>query len=176
LDAPELAAVRSALRLVLAGHEPYPAIVVNRWWELVDANASIALLTAGAAPSLLEPPVNVLRLSLHPDGMASRIANLPEWRAHLLARLHRQAEATGDATLAQLHDELLAYPGATSTAPEHTDVVVPLRYRYGDRELSFFSISSVVGTPMDITVQELAIESFFPADEATSKALHNLIG
>ncbi len=111
LAEPELQAVRAALRQILAGHEPYPAVVVNRWWELVDANAGSGLFTRDVASHLLTPPVNVLRLSLHPDGMARRIANLPEWRAHLLARLGRQAEATGDARLAGLHEELAAYPG-----------------------------------------------------------------
>ena len=116
LAEPELKAVRDALRKVLAGHEPYPAVVVNRWWELVDANPGIELFTRHVIAKLIEPPVNVLRLSLHPDGMAPRIANLPEWRAHLLARLHRQAEATGDQRLAGLHDELAAYPGGESGA------------------------------------------------------------
>ena len=171
LAAPELQAVTNALRRVLAGHEPYPAAVVNRWWELVDANAGIGLFTGGVGPELLEPPVNVLRLSLHPDGMAPRIANLPEWRAHLLSRLHRQAQATGDQRLAALHDELAAYPGGQSQLPKTTDVVVPLRYRADDGELSFISITAVVGTPMDVTVEELAIESFYPADEATAAAL-----
>jgi transcriptional regulator with XRE-family HTH domain len=171
LAEPELKAVRDALRSVLAGHQPYPAVVVNRWWELVDANPGIALFTGAVTPDLLEPPVNVLRLSLHPEGMAPRIANLPEWRAHLLARLHRQAEATGDARLTELHDELKAYPGGESQQPKATDVVVPLRYRGDGDELSFISISAVVGTPMDVTVEELAIESFYPADETTAAAL-----
>ena len=171
LAAPELRAVRGALARVLAGHEPYPAAVVNRWWELVDANAGIGLFTAGVSSELLEPPVNVLRLSLHPDGMAPRIANLPEWRAHLLARLHRQAEATGDQRLFTLHDELKAYPGGQGASPAVTDVVVPLRYRTPRAELSFLSITAVIGTPMDVTVEELAIESFYPADPQTAKAL-----
>ena len=114
LAEPELKAVRDALQQVLAGHEPYPAVVVNRWWELVDANPGIALFTRHVDPSSSQPPVNVLRLSLHPDGMAPRIVNLPEWRAHLLARLHRQAQATGDQRLTDLHDELTAYPGGES--------------------------------------------------------------
>jgi transcriptional regulator with XRE-family HTH domain len=178
LDGPELAAVRAALRQVLAGHEPYPAVVVNRWWELVDANAGVAALTTGAAPALLEPPVNVLRLSLHPDGMAPRIANLAEWRAHLLARLQRQAAATGDPRLAELHRELRGYPGGEHGSPTTTDVVVPLRYRHGDagQELALFSLTAMVGTPMDVTVQELAIESFYPADQATAAALRALSG
>ena len=171
LAAPELQAVTNALRRVLAGHEPYPAAVVNRWWELVGANAGIALFTGDVSPELLEPPVNVLRLSLHPDGMAQRIANLPEWRAHLLARLHRQAEATGDPRLFTLYAELEAYPGGRATPPDRADVVVPLRFRAAGAELSFLSITAVIGTPMDVTVEELAIESFYPADRQTAKAL-----
>jgi transcriptional regulator with XRE-family HTH domain len=173
-DEPELAQVRAALRQVLSGHEPYPAVVVNRWWELLEANASIAVLTAGAAPWLLEPPVNVLRLSLHPAGMAPRIVNLAQWRTHLLAQLHRRARAMGDPRLHQLNDELQSYPGDTAAVPSATDVVLPLRYRHGDQELSFFSISAAVGTATDVTVEELAIESFYPADDATAAALHAL--
>jgi transcriptional regulator with XRE-family HTH domain len=171
LTDPELRKVSSALARILKGHEPYPAAVVNRHWELVDANAPIALFTEGAAEHLLRPPVNVLRLSLHPDGMASRILNLPEWRAHLLARLHRQILATGDPELTGLYDELAAYPGGEAARPHAADVIVPLRYRTtsGD-ELSFISITAVLGTPMDVTVQELAIESFYPADEQTGRA------
>ena len=186
LAEPELKVVKDALRRVLAGQQPYPAVLVNRWWELVEANAGIALFTRDVDPGLLEPPVNVLRLSLHPDGMAPRIANLRQWRAHLLTRLHRQAETTGDPRLAALHDELKTYPGGETappgtaspgtappgTAPPGTaDVVVPLRYRGDRQELSFLSITAVIGTPMDITVEELAVESFYPADEATAAAL-----
>ena len=173
LAQPELKAVQDALRRVLRGHEPYPAVVVNRWWELVDANAGIGLFTRHVHDDLRQPPVNVLRLSLHPDGMAPRIVNLPQWRAHLLARLHRQAEATGDQRLRELHAELAAYPGGESQPPpKPADVVVPLRYRGdGGTGLSFISITAMVGTPMDVTVEELAIESFYPADEATAAAL-----
>jgi len=177
LAEPELKAVRDALRKVLAGHEPYPAVVVNRWWELVEANAGIALFTRHVKPELLDPPVNVLRLSLHPDGMAPRIANLPEWRAHLLARLHRQAEATGDLRLIALHDELMTYPGGgRDRKPPPPEVVVPLRYRASDQELSFLSITAMVGTPLDVTVEELVIESFYPADEKTAQALSGRSG
>src|ERR1700747_1529856 len=167
----ELQGVPNALKRVLDGHEPYPAAVVNRWWELVDANAGIALFTGDVRPELLEPPVNVLRLSLHPDGMAPRIATLPEWRAHLLARLHRQAEATGDQRLVALHDELAAYPGGRAGTPGPADVVVPLRYRTPQAELCFLSTPAVIATPRDVTVEELAIESFSPADAQTAKAL-----
>jgi transcriptional regulator with XRE-family HTH domain len=171
LDGPELAAVRAALRHVLAGHDPYPAVVVNRWWELVDGNAAVEVLTEGAAPELLAPPVNALKLSLHPEGMAPRIANLAEWRGHLLTRLQRQVAATGDARLADLLTELRGYPGGEVGQPGPTDVVMPLRYRHADRELSLFSMTAVVGTPMDVTIEELAIESFYPADQATAELL-----
>jgi hypothetical protein len=171
LGEPELKAIQQALGRVLTSHEPYPAVVVNRWWELVDANSGIAQFTRHVSSALLEPPVNVLRLSLHPDGMAPRIMNLPEWRGHLLARLHRQVEATGDQRLEALHAELSDYPGGETARPDRTDVVVPLRYRADHGELSFLSITAMVGTPMDITVEELAIESFYPADDRTAAAL-----
>jgi len=171
LDEPELQSVRAALRQVLAGHDPYPAIVVNRWWELLDSNAGIAVLIEGCAAELLEPPVNVLRLSLHPDGMAPRIANLPQWRGHLLTQLQHRAAALGDQRLSELHDELIGYPGGIAEPASATGVVLPLRYRHGDRELSLFSISAVVGTATDVTVEELAIEAFYPADAATAAAL-----
>jgi transcriptional regulator with XRE-family HTH domain len=171
LDAPEMAGVRAALRQVLAGHEPYPAVVVDRTWNLVDANASVAMFVGQASPELLAPPANVLRLSLHPGGMAPRIANLGEWRAHLLGRLRRQVALTGDPELAELHRELRAYPcdqpEPEIEIPGSGDVVVPLRIRHGDRELSFLSIMASFGTPLDVTVAELAIESFFPADAET---------
>jgi transcriptional regulator with XRE-family HTH domain len=171
LDEPELESVRAALRQILVGHEPYPAVVVNRWWELVDGNAGLATLVEGCDPALLEPPVNVLRLSLHPDGMAPRIVNLAQWRAHLLTQLQRRAQAMGDQRLIDLHDELLGYPGGLADSPAATSVVLPLRYTHDGRELSFFSISAVVGTATDVTVEELAIESFYPADSDTADAM-----
>jgi transcriptional regulator with XRE-family HTH domain len=171
LAEPELRSVLVALQQVLAGHEPYPAVVVDRWWELLDSNTAIDILTEGCAPALLEPPVNVLRLSLHPDGMAPRIANLAQWRSHLLTQLRHRAHALGDQGLSELHDELAAYPGgSTETAPPD-GVVLPLRYRRGDQELSFFSISAAVGTATDVTVEELHIEAFYPADAPTAAAL-----
>jgi transcriptional regulator with XRE-family HTH domain len=173
LDAPGLSTVREALRRVLVGHEPYPAAAVDRRWHMVDANAGVALFTGDCAPHLLTPPVNVLRLSLHPDGMAPRIANLAQWRAHLLDRLHRQAAATGDGYLDELHEELSGYPGGRVPPgqPGADRLVVPLRYRHGDEVLSFFSTTTVFGTPLDVTLAELAVESFFPADAATSARL-----
>lgn len=171
LGEPELAALHAALRQILAGHQPYPAVVVNRWWELADANPAVAVLTAGSAPWLLEPPVNVLRLSLHPDGMASRIANLAEWRSHVLARLRRQIAATADPRLTELHEELAEYPGGHAE-PRGPGFVVPLRYCHEGTELSLFSTTTVIGTPLDVTVDELAIEAFYPADQRTGAALH----
>jgi transcriptional regulator with XRE-family HTH domain len=172
LDSPQMTAVRAAVRQVLSAHEPYPAVVVDRNWNLVDANASLALFTDEMPPELLAPPINVLRASLHPDGMAPRIINLGEWRAHLLGRLRRQIALTADPALAALYDELCAYPcdqpEPEIELPGPGDIVVPLRIRQGSRALAFFSTVSTFGTPLDITVAELAIESFFPADAETS--------
>jgi transcriptional regulator with XRE-family HTH domain len=179
-DAPEMEPVRDALDLVLTGHEPYPAAVVDRGWNMVAANRAVALLTEGVAPELLEPPANVLRASLHPDGMAPRIANLGEWRAHLLERLERQVQLTGDEGLAALHEELLGYPSETADERPVEDrgsgIVVPLRLRTADGELAFFSTVTTFGTPVDITVSELAIESFFPADATTAQAARSTLG
>lgn len=163
-----MAAVSDAIRVILDAHSPYPAVVVDRHWNMVDGNDGVALFTAGCAAHLLEPPVNVLRLSLHPDGMASRITNLGQWRAHILDRLTHQIAATGDAALGALHRELSAYPGAAPDRKHDTRaLVVPLVF---DGELSFFSTTTVFGTPLDVTVAELAIESFYPADSATAAA------
>ncbi|MFI7597904.1 helix-turn-helix domain-containing protein [Actinoplanes sp. NPDC049681] len=170
LDGPDLAAVLASLRDVLAGHEPFPAVLIDRHWTMVDGNAAVGLLVEGAAATLLEPPVNVLRLSLHPDGMAPRIRNLAQWRTHVLHRLDRQALATGDPALRALHDELRELPGGL--APGTPDgLVVPLRFDAGGHELVFFSVTSVLGTPLDVTLSELAVESFLPADEETASFL-----
>jgi transcriptional regulator with XRE-family HTH domain len=180
LDSPQLAAVHTAVRAVLAGHEPYPALLVDRHWNLLEANAAVPLLLDGVAPDLLQPPVNVLRLSLHPAGMAPRIANLGEWRAHLLHRLRRQASVTADLELARLYRELAELPCDQPvprlTVPSAGDVVLPLRYRAGGRVLSFLSITAVLGTPMDVTLDEMAIESFYPADAATAGYLSGSAG
>lgn len=140
LDAPALARVSDALRLVLDGHLPYPALVLNRWWEMVDANIALSPLLAGVAPALLDPPVNVLRLTLHPHGLAPRIVNLGQWRAHLLSQLHRRIELTGDDRLRSLHAELIDYPGGEQVrGPSPHDVVLPMTLRHGGVELSLCS-------------------------------------
>ena len=177
LDSPQMSGVRAAVRQVLAAHEPYPAVVVDRGWNLVDANASIALFMNGVAPELLTPPVNALRVSLHPAGMAPRIVNLGEWRAHLLGRLRRQIALTADPALTDLDNELRAYPcdqpEPVIELPGPGDIVVPLRIHHGDDELAFLSTVATFGTPLDITVAELAIESFFPADPETAAILRD---
>ncbi|MET7669736.1 helix-turn-helix domain-containing protein [Micromonospora luteifusca] len=179
LNDPELAPLRAAVRQILDGYSPYPAVLVDQHWQLVEANSAVALFTAGADPHLLIPPINVLRLSLHPDGMAPRIRNLPEWRAHLLKRLHQQAVTTNDPSLYELHQELRGYPGGNDVAAPISDdavsrVVIPLRYHHGDQVLSFVSTTTLFGTPLDVTVSGLAVEAFFPADPATTATLRTL--
>ena len=174
IDAPEMAPVRDALDKILTGHEPYPAAVVDRWWNLVAANRSIALFTDQVPPELMEPPVNVLRVSLHPDGMASRILNYGEWRGHLVDRLKRQLALTADERLAALLDEVSGYPGETGEVHgAGGEIAVPLRFDAGGRELTFFSTIATFGTAIDITLAELAIEAFFPADQATADYLRS---
>ena len=175
LDDPDLQAARQAIEQVLKGHEPLPALAVDRHWTLVTANAAVPPLLEGVASELLAPPVNELRLSLHPQGLAPRIANLAEWRTHLLERLRRQVDVTADAILLELLRELRDYAPADSRdgrskAVEY-GVAVPFRLRVNGGELAFFSTTTVFGTPLDITLSELAIEAFFPADEATARTL-----
>ncbi|HEU0114715.1 MAG TPA: helix-turn-helix domain-containing protein [Thermomicrobiales bacterium] len=178
---PDLAQIRQAVDLVLAGHEPYPALAVDRHWHLVAANRAIPPLLAGVAPALLAPPVNVLRLSLDPAGLAPRIVNLPEWRAHLLERLRRQADVSADPALAALLTELRALPVPASDAQAALPCggaaggpVVPLRLRTDDGLLSLLSATTVFGAPLDVTASELAIEAFYPADPATADRLRRM--
>jgi transcriptional regulator with XRE-family HTH domain len=177
LDDPALKAARAAVDLVLKGHEPYPALAVDRHWIMLAANASVAPLLAGVAPHLLEPPVNVLRLGLHPEGLAPRVENFVEWRAHILHRLRQQIEATADPVLVELLNDLRATPAPRSTGA-HEDayggVVVPLKLQTLHGTLTLFSTITVFGTPVDITLQELAIEAFYPADPATGDLLRQL--
>jgi transcriptional regulator with XRE-family HTH domain len=175
LAEPEMGAVRDTIDLVLRGHDPYPAVVLDRHWGLVAANQAVDLLTDGVAPGLLEPPVNVLRLSLHPEGLAPRIVNLAEWRAHLLHRLGRQSVSTGDPALAALYDELSRLPAGNAPGTIDLDageIAVPLRLRAGDATLSFVSTNTIFATATDITVAELSIEAFYPADAQTADAMH----
>lgn len=180
LDTPELGAARRAVEMVLAGHEPAPALAIDRHWTLVAANRAVPPLLAEVEPGLLQPPVNVIRLSLHPAGLAAKIANYAAWRAHLIARLRRQIELSADPALAELLQEVSALPfpaGATPHAPVSGGwVAVPLQLRTRAGTLSLISTTTVFGTPVDVTLSELAIESFFPADAATAAALRELVG
>jgi transcriptional regulator with XRE-family HTH domain len=175
LEEDAMAPVRAALDRFLAAHEPYPAVVVDRRWDIVAANRALGLLTEGVAPALLEPPANALRATLHPDGLAPRIVNFGEWSRHLLSRLHRQAETTGDEAARALYDELASYPGVVSEAEpgdeDPAEILLPLQLHHGDGELTLFSTVTTFGTPLDITLSELAIEAFYPADEATADVL-----
>ncbi|MBB4004151.1 helix-turn-helix domain-containing protein [Aurantimonas endophytica] len=174
LDAPDLAAAREAVEAILAAHDPYPALAVDRHWTLVAANRAVNGLLADVAPNLLEPPVNVLRLSLSPEGLAPSIVNLAEWRQHLLERLRHDATSSGDGRLIELHDELRAIPVAASMRPPHrnaTGIAVPLVLRRGDTTLSFLSTTTVFGTATDVALAELTLEAFLPADPATREAL-----
>jgi transcriptional regulator with XRE-family HTH domain len=179
LSDPALQSARAAVELVLKGHEPYPALAIDRHWTLLAANRAVAPMLTGVSAALLQPPLNVLRLSLHPDGMAPRIVNLAQWRAHLFARLRRQIELSADAVLVALLAELSDYPAETSDVRDAEGVstgafVVPLRLATPAGVLSFISTTTVFGTPIDVTLSELALESFFPADAATVAALRHL--
>lgn len=180
LDDPELADVRRSIDLVLAAHEPFPALVVDRGWRLLAANRAVPPLLEGVAPWLLEPPANVLRLSLHPAGMGPRIVNFAEWRGHILERLASQLEATGDPDLRALIDELAAYPAPqgheAGGRPAFSDgIAVPLRITTQSHGvLAFFSTTTLFGTPLDVTLSELALETFLPAEPHTAAALREL--
>lgn len=176
LDDAALGAARRAVDTILRGHEPFPALAVDRHWTLVAANAAVAPLLTGCDPALLRPPVNVLRLSLHPEGLAPRIANRGEWRGHLLARLRRQIELTADPVLLALRQELEAFPAPPGAVIHHRqepqqELFVPLRLKTESGVLSFVSTTTVFGTPVEVTLSELALETFFPADDATAAAL-----
>ena len=165
-----LAAARRAVQTVLDAQKPFPAFALDRHWNIVATNHAMPELFAGVAEALRGPPMNALRVSLHPQGLAPLIANLAEWRAHLLSRLRRQVELTADPQLAALLEECAAYPGGEAALEQHA-VLVPLEIRTPAGPLSLFSTTTVFGTPVDVTLSELAIEMFFPADEATALAV-----
>ena len=179
LDDPALAPAREAVQRILQSHEPNPALAVDRHWNLLQANAMVPHLLAGVDPALLAGRPNVLRLSLHPQGLAPRIVNLGQWRHHLFERLRQQIHATGDPVLAALEEELRSYPVPPDAHAPHLEgellgVAMPLQFRTEGGVLSFLSTTTVFGTPVDITLQELALETFFPADAATAAALRGL--
>jgi transcriptional regulator with XRE-family HTH domain len=182
LDDPALDALREGLERLIQGYEPYPALVVDATYTVVAANRGITMLLDGVPESLLQPPLNAMRLTLHPEGLAPRIRNLGEWRGHLLAQMERQIALHRSEPLRALYDEVAAYP-----VPEAVDdgdelagsvpyFALPMRIEHDGRVLSFISSISTFNTPMDVTVSELAIETFLPADPATAKYLNSLGG
>ena len=175
LDSAPMRPVRQAIDRLLASHEPYPAVVVDRWWNLVAGNATVVSLMSGVADHLLAPPINVLRASLHPDGLAPRIRNLAQWRAHLLTRLRHDVERTGDPRLAALLEELTQVAGGeTPDAFGYDGIAVPLIVETPQGTLNLLSTVATFGTAVDVTLADLSIESFYPADEQTRALLQDL--
>jgi hypothetical protein len=181
LEDPEMAPVREALDVILDGHEPYPAVVVDRRWNLVAANSTMAALAQGVDPALLEPPVNVMRLGLNPGGLAAGIVNLGEVRAYFVGRLERQVALSGDDVLAALLDEVAGYPAPDyehdpASGAAAGNILTPMmRLRIpGAPELAFHFTVASFGTAVEVTASELSIELGFPADAATAGALKKL--
>lgn len=176
LDENEMAPVRAALERFLSAHEPYPAVVVNRHWNIVAQNRAVAYVTRGVAPELLAPPANALRIALHPDGMAPRISNLAPWSSYLLTRLRREIELTRDPELGSLYQELVAYPGVGTAhgradPPAADDILLMHELRLEETTLTLFSTLTTFGTARDLTLAELTIEAFYPANSQTAEAL-----
>ncbi|MDZ7937604.1 MAG: helix-turn-helix transcriptional regulator [Rhodoferax sp.] len=176
LDHPDMAEARAAVDLILRCHEPYPALAMDRHWNMVAANRMVPVFLAGIAPALLQPPVNVLRLSLHPQGLAPQIANLGQWKHHLFERLRQQIHTTGDATLQALLEELQRYdtshgPDRAHLQGETRGVVMPFQLDTVHGQLNFISTVTIFGSPIDITLQEMALETFLPADATTAALL-----
>ncbi len=176
LDSPEMDGVRTVVDHILKGHEPYPAIAVDRHWNMIAANGAIGILIEQIAPELLVPPVNVIRLALHPDGLAPQIANFSEWRSHILDRLDRQIETSADPRLAELRAEIAAYPSSynDNEGGFGNAIAVPLLLDTVAGRIAFVTTVTIFGTPVDVTLSELAIEAFFPADAHSAELLRSL--
>jgi transcriptional regulator with XRE-family HTH domain len=175
-DDPALDQARTAVQRILDGHSPYPALAVDRHWNMVACNPIVPKLLAGVSAVLLAPPANVLRLSLHPDGLAAAIVNLAEWKRHLIDRLKGQIAISADPELEALREELQAYPAPASRTPPDPSsaIVVPLVLETPAGRLSLFSTTTMFGTPVEVTLSEIAIESFFPADRETAELLRTM--
>jgi transcriptional regulator with XRE-family HTH domain len=180
LDDPEMANVREAVQQMLDAHDPYPGVVVDRQWNVLLANTAASALTAGIPDHVLGPPLNVYRVCLHPDGLASRTRNLADWASYLVGQLRRTIVLTGDPALEAMHAEVMGYPGIAEAVAAGRDgtemwedppLLVPLRLSSGDAELSLFTTLTTFGTPRDVTLEEIAIELFFPADDASRAML-----
>jgi len=180
LDDPAMVSTTAALRRLLDTHEPYPGLVLDRHWNVVLANRAAGLMVAALPAELTGPPVNVFRASLHPDGLAAVTSNFDDWATYLLTQLHRLVVVAGDRDLADIEAEVTAYPNVAelrrrrdwTTPTEPPALLIPCQLRTGDMELSLFTTLTTFGTPRDITLDELAIELFFPADDATKSTLH----
>jgi transcriptional regulator with XRE-family HTH domain len=177
-DDPALGRARASVERILTAHEPYPALTFDRHWNLLSANQAVRSLLGSVDPGLLKPPANILRISLHPAGLAPQIVNLSEWRGHLLDRLRRQLRITRDPVLHALLKELTGYH--SEPAPDHTggphhspadEIAIPLRLNTPAGVLSFLSTVTVFGTPVEITLSEFTLEAFYPADSETAAAL-----
>jgi transcriptional regulator with XRE-family HTH domain len=179
LSDPSMASARSAIELVLKGHEPNPALAVDRHWRLVMANAVVGpMLSLVSDKTLLEGEVNVLRVSLHPGGLAPHVANLASWKAHVLWRLNQQIDVTCDPKLIELEEELAGYPvppGARNRTWNEADAIaLPFELKLGGHILSFITTTTVFGTPHEVTLSELAIEAFYPTNAETAAAMQAL--
>lgn len=175
-----LTAARRVVDLILNSLEPNPSFAVDRHWTLVAANKAADIFTAEVDPTLLEPPVNMLRICLHPKGFTPQVINYSQWRKNILEYLNRQVQTTADAFLMELYQELKSYPkteamrhNPPSKEIDYSGFAIPLRLMTGDGELSFISTVTIFGTPIDVTVSELAIETFFPADEKTAEIMRS---
>lgn len=181
LDDPALGALREGIEQLIGGFEPYPALVVNALYDVVAANSGVLELLDGVPQDLLEPPLNTMRLTLHPRGLAPRIRNLRQWRGHLLAQMERHIALRRSEPLRALYEEVAAYPvPASAGEDEEAEEVaayfaLPMRIEHRGRTLSFVSSVSTFNTPMDVTVAELAVETLLPADPATAKYLQSQV-
>jgi transcriptional regulator with XRE-family HTH domain len=182
LESPEMARVRITLQTILERHDPYPGVVIDRYWNVVLANSAALGLVHDLPNDILGPPMNIFRVSLHPDGLARRTLNFDEWATYLVGQLHRAMFLTGDHELDSLIEEVSAYPDVAalgewraSLALDEPKILVPFRVDLGGTELSMFTTLTVFGTPLDVTLAEMAVELFYPADD-TSEALLRSMG
>jgi transcriptional regulator with XRE-family HTH domain len=180
LDSPEMAKVRGTLETILQGHDPYPGLVIDRYWNVVLANTAALAFTKGLPEHVMGPTVNIFRVSLHPEGLANRTSNFEDWAYYLLSQLHRSTVLTGDSEFERLVDEVSSYPAVAAlgdwrgrSAAAEPEILVPFRIDLGDAELSLYTTLTVFGTPQDVTLSELAIELFYPADEASEALLRS---
>jgi transcriptional regulator with XRE-family HTH domain len=178
LDSPEMSRIRATLETILQSHEPYPGLVIDRYWNVVLANTAALGFTAGLPDHVMGPPPNIFRVSLHPDGLASRTTNFEDWARYLLSQLHRSTVLTGDPEFERLVDEVSSYPAVAALGDwrgqsAEPEILVPFRIGLGDAELSLYTTLTVFGTPQDVTLAELAVELFYPADEASEALLRS---